>query len=152
MSGGGESGSPRSGNAPTVSMSTGADTQPCRRGRDTSHALLSLLGGSATVEALVMLQHHSLLGDFNRLRRMKDAQARGYRLQEFVGTLFTKRHFDVRLNSRAARPRQTDLVARKGNDVFVIESKWQGTSTDIDDLTSLRDRLERTAGLAIGIF
>ncbi len=99
-----------------------------------------------------MFQPHSLLDDFNRLRRMKDAQARGYRLQEFVGTLFTKRHFDVRLNSRAARPRQTDLVARKGNDVYVVEAKWQGSSTDIDDLTSLRDRLERTAGLAIGIF
>src|SRR5258708_12420870 len=99
-----------------------------------------------------MFQPHSLLDDFNRLRRMKDAQARGYRLQEFVGTLFTKRHFDVRLNSRAARPRQTDLVARKGNDVYVVEAKWQGSSTDIDDLTSLRDRLEPTAGLPTRIF
>jgi hypothetical protein len=93
-----------------------------------------------------------MLDDFNRLRRIKDAQTRGYRLQDFIGTLFTKRHFDVRLNSRAARPRQTDIVARKGNDVYIVEAKWQGSSTDVDDLVSLRDRLERTAGVAVGVF
>jgi hypothetical protein len=99
-----------------------------------------------------MYRLHPLVDQFNRLRKIKDPQGRGYKLQDFVGQLFRKRHFDVRLDSRAAWPRQTDLVARKGQDVYVVETKWKASPTDIGDLVSLRDRLKRTAGLAVGVF
>jgi Restriction endonuclease len=88
------------------------------------------------------------------LERMADRARRGRLFENLVAELFGLNHFDVRLNAGAARPRQTDLLASKVSEVYLVECKWRSVKADIDAVDSLRARLRRTSGatgLLIGV-
>lgn len=53
-----------------------------------------------------------LQAQFDEVEALTGAQ-RGLAFEQIVAALFRAHHFDVRWNPRAARPRQTDLVATK---------------------------------------
>lgn len=93
-----------------------------------------------------------LVEEFNALKEAEvGRQARGLRLERIVARRFRAAHYRVRTNPRTARPRQTDLVAIAGEDVFVVEVKWTAKPVGVGVLASLRDRLARTAGGGIGL-
>jgi hypothetical protein len=80
------------------------------------------------------------------LEGMADKAKRGRRFESLVADLFRANHFDVRLNAGVARPRQTDLLATKIAEVYLIECKWRSVKADIADIDGLRARLRRTSG------
>src|SRR4051794_35601676 len=82
---------------------------------------------------------------------MRNPAQRGRSFERLVADLFRANHFDVRINPGAARPRQTDLLATKVAEVYLIECKWRSVKADIADIDGLRARLRRTHG-AIGLF
>ena len=75
-----------------------------------------------------------------------DARGRGVRFETVIADLFRRNRFEVRLNPGTALPRQTDLLAVRGTDRYLIECKWRSNAADINDIDSLRARLRRTAG------
>lgn len=95
---------------------------------------------------------NSLKRDFALIEQQKNQQARGRMLERLVQRLFEHERFQVTYNARAARPRQTDLVARRGPDVFVVEVKWQTRPLGVPELDSLKVRLQRIADPVIGVF
>lgn len=92
----------------------------------------------------------SLYETLRALEGMADRANRGRRFESLVADLFRANHFDVRPNPGAARPRQTDLLAAKVSEVYLVECKWRAAKADIDDVDALRARLRRTNG-AIGL-
>ncbi|MEV4666070.1 restriction endonuclease [Micromonospora echinofusca] len=80
------------------------------------------------------------------LEVMADKAKRGRLFESLVADLFRANHFDVRLNAGAARPRQTDLLATRVSETYLIECKWRSARADIDAIDSLRARLRRTSG------
>ncbi|MFG1849697.1 restriction endonuclease [Micromonospora carbonacea] len=84
------------------------------------------------------------------LEGMTDKAKRGRLFENLVADLFRANHFDVRLNAGVARPRQTDLLATRAAEVYLIECKCRSARADIDAIDSLRARLRRTSG-AIGL-
>ena len=87
----------------------------------------------------------------DEIEGLRDAAARGRALERFVANLFRKRHFTVIVNSRTARPRQTDLLAVKLAERYLVECKWQNRPATINDLDSLRSRLHRTSPDTAGL-
>lgn len=85
------------------------------------------------------------------LERLPDAARRGRALEQYVARLFRARHFTVILNPRAASPRQTDLIAVKLDDRYLIECKWRSKPATINDVDALRSRLHRTSQDAVGV-
>jgi hypothetical protein len=79
---------------------------------------------------------------YQRLQERTDPQSRGYDLQALVGRLLGRQHFKVETKPRAARPRQVDLFASRGDAVYLIETKWRRDKCNIDDVDSLYARLE----------
>jgi hypothetical protein len=75
-----------------------------------------------------------------------DAHGRGVRFEGLIADLFRANRFEVTFNPGMARPRQTDLLAVRGNDRYLIECKWRSSKADIDDIDGLRARLRRTFG------
>lgn len=73
-----------------------------------------------------------------------DAHGRGLRFEGVIADLFRANRFEVRVNPGMAQPRQTDLLAVRGNDRYLIECKWRSSKADIDDIDGLRARLRRT--------
>ncbi len=100
----------------------------------------------------MLRDNHDLRRAFKRLREDQDPHARGPSFEDLVGELFASHGYQVRRNPGAARPRQTDLHARRGIAEFVIETKWESRPSDIDDLDSLRARLRRVPQHVIGVF
>ena len=84
------------------------------------------------------------------LDSLTDRANRGRRFESLVADLFRANHFEVRLNPGSGRPRQTDLLATKLAEVYLVECKWRSTKADIADVDALRARLRRTSG-AIGL-
>jgi hypothetical protein len=85
---------------------------------------------------------------------MADKAKRGRQFERLVADLFRANHFDVRLDAGVARPRQTDLLATKVSEVYLIECKWRSAKADIADIDGLRARLRRThgaTGLMVGM-
>lgn len=80
------------------------------------------------------------------LEGVADRAKRGRLFENLVADLFRANHFEVRLNAGAARPRQTDLLAIRLSEVYLIECKWRSARADIDAIDSLRARLRRTSG------
>lgn len=76
----------------------------------------------------------------------KNAARRGRLFEDLVAGMFRANRFDVQKNPGAARPRQTDLLAGRGNQSYLIECKWRSAKADIDAVDSLRSRLRRTFG------
>lgn len=89
--------------------------------------------------------------------RLRDAEhlgnavKRGHELEQLIGDVFRALHFDVKLNPGTARPRQTDVLASKPGEVYLVECKWRADKANIDDLDTLRSRLRRTDGAVVGI-
>ncbi|MFC5268955.1 restriction endonuclease [Kribbella qitaiheensis] len=79
------------------------------------------------------------------------AVRRGRELELLVANLFRQLHFEVRINPGTARPRQTDVLASKAGEVYLIECKWRSDKANVDDIDSLRSRLRRTDGGVVGI-
>lgn len=98
-----------------------------------------------------MLREPVLLTTYQELKVSGEPQARGAALEQLVAQLFRGARLAVDMDVGAARPRQTDLVARSTQGkMYLIETKWRATAADIDDLDSLRSRLAR-APSAIGV-
>jgi hypothetical protein len=89
-------------------------------------------------------------GDLNEqlktLDEDTDKQGRGIRFERVIADLFRANRFEVKLNPDTAHPRQTDLIAVRGNDRYLIECKWRSSTADIDDIDAIRSRLRRTFG------
>lgn len=83
--------------------------------------------------------------------RTQDSAARGRLLEDVIASLLRRAHFEVQINPGAAAPRQTDVIARYGFDVFVIEAKWRKRRAGLPDLDELRSRLRRAAGNPVGV-
>ena len=64
--------------------------------------------------------------------------------------LFETAHFDVEKNAGAAAP-PTDLVARYGEHVYLVEAKWTRRPAGIPEVDALRARLGRATRGATGV-
>jgi Restriction endonuclease len=99
-----------------------------------------------------MFREDALLAEFRQLKEDgTDPQARGLALEGIVAKLFRRARFGVDQDPRAARPRQTDLVATSGSETYLIETKWRANAADVGDLDELRARLGRATPGAIGV-
>jgi hypothetical protein len=87
-----------------------------------------------------------------QLRGEQNQQARGFAFQDFVGELFRRAQFEVVPNAGAAKPRQTDIVARRGPETYLVETKWEQAKSDSGDIDALLSRLRRTSSDVIGVF
>jgi hypothetical protein len=74
--------------------------------------------------------------DFEQLARQDGPHSRGLRLEPLVAEMFKQAGYEVRLASKTAAPRRTDLVAIKGRDLFLVEVKWQKDPADVDVVDS----------------
>jgi Restriction endonuclease len=87
----------------------------------------------------------------DELAAMFDAARRGRAFEHYVARLFRKHHFTVIVDSRIAQPRQTDLIALKLGERYLVECKWRAAAATIDDIDALRSRLERTGVDVTGV-
>jgi hypothetical protein len=72
--------------------------------------------GATIDQALNRDYHNAFDRELSRLKALQNRQRRGYDFQDFVGSLFKYRHFNVAPSPGTARPRQTDLLATRGSD------------------------------------
>src|SRR5436305_942512 len=79
------------------------------------------------------------------------ANVRGAQLERLVADVFGQHHYGVVLNPGTARPRQTDVLATKATETYLIECKYRHDKATIDDIDSLRARLRRTDGAVVGV-
>ncbi|WP_019711366.1 restriction endonuclease [Streptomyces xinghaiensis] len=91
----------------------------------------------------------SLLADFKQLGALSSAHRRGYQLEVLLEQLFRRAHFRVDRNASAAKPRQTDLVARYGETWYLIEAKWHNRPVGTEVFDAVRSRMDRTASSAV---
>ena len=87
---------------------------------------------------------------FERLLESEDAAGRGTAFEKLLGERLIADGFDVRINPKTARPRQTDLVAIRESQHFLIEAKWRKRSVDVADVDNLRMRLNRIPSDFVG--
>ena len=87
---------------------------------------------------------------FDELLDEEDRQQRGYQFQRWLRDVLLRSGFEVHANPRTARPRQTDLYARRDTRDYLIEAKWQRSKIDIADIDALRSRIDRTPSDVIG--
>jgi hypothetical protein len=77
------------------------------------------------------------------------AHARGRPFEKLVVALLRRDGLEAWHDPGAARPRQTDAGFRLGESFYLVETKWLGRRSGLDDLASVRDRLNRVpAGTA----
>lgn len=98
-----------------------------------------------------MRRPDSLYRDFKILAKETDERRRGRMFELLIQRLFTACHYRVKRGPRMARPRQTDLLASKDRDDYLIEVKWQENPADVADLDNLQARLHRTPLHLIGM-
>jgi len=98
-----------------------------------------------------MKRQPSLHDELQRLQAASNRHGSGVEFQSLIAQLFRREHFRVKLNARTAQPRQTDLVATKGQEVYLVETKWKQRPADINDMDSLFSRLERTEASVVGL-
>jgi hypothetical protein len=85
-----------------------------------------------------------LLDEYDRLRRETSSHVRGRALEGLVRRLFRLNHFEVTENPGAAKPRQTDLLARDASRTYLVEVTSQSRAVDIDAIDGLFTRLDDT--------
>ena len=85
------------------------------------------------------------------LRNMKDPQKRGGDFELFIGSVFQDLNFRVVMNAGSATPRQTDLLATRGDEVYLVETKWTADKSDINDVDGLFTRLEYVPQSVVGV-
>ncbi len=86
----------------------------------------------------------SLGQELDDLYRMKESRKRGRLFEQFVAHLLEEQGFDVTVNPRTAKPRQTDLCAKDDGLFFIIEAKWQKTPVHVGSVAATQERLRRT--------
>lgn len=79
-----------------------------------------------------------------------DRQRRGYQFQKWLHEVLLRAGFEVHANPRTAKPRQTDIYARRGSCDYLIEAKFRQAAVDVSDIDALRSRLGRTPGDVVG--
>jgi Restriction endonuclease len=89
---------------------------------------------------------------FAELQTHPNPQLRGTEFERLLQRLFRLCGYDAELDSPVAHPRQTDLLARDGARLYLLEAKWQRDPIDIDDIDSFHSRLRRAPHGAIGCF
>ncbi|WP_158822454.1 restriction endonuclease [Granulicella sp. S156] len=87
---------------------------------------------------------------FERLLESEDAAGRGLAFERLLGARLTADGFTVHFNPKTARPRQTDLVAIRESQHFLIEAKWRKRNIDVGDVDNLRMRLNRIPSDIVG--
>src|SRR5688500_16854341 len=87
---------------------------------------------------------------FRELEAHPNPQKRGPEFERLLQRLFRLSGYDAERNPSIARPRQTDLLARYGDDLFLLEAKWEGDPTNISDVDGLHSRLMRAPRGTIG--
>lgn len=85
------------------------------------------------------------------MKRSKKAPA-GQALELEVLKLLEGAGFRATRNARIAKPRQTDLLAQGNDMTLLVEVKDRKRVLDINDIDSLRSRLNRTTPDVIGVF
>lgn len=99
-----------------------------------------------------MTDDHSLAATLDRLKHATDPHRRGYAFQDFIGELFRVYHFRVVANPKSAYPRQTDLLASRGPETYLIEAKWMHHPATIDDIDTQFTRLDAVDPAVVGVF
>ena len=93
-----------------------------------------------------------LLSEFQQLEAESTSpHRRGRAFEDLIARLFRAAHFDVRVDPRAAAPRQTDLIATLGTSAYLVEARWRKATTTVADVASLFDRLDRLPSSMVGI-
>jgi Holliday junction resolvase len=87
---------------------------------------------------------------FECLLESEDAAGRGPEFEKLLGARLIADGFDMHFNPKTARPRQTDLLAIRESQHFLIEAKWRKQSINVGDVDSLRMRLNRIPSDIIG--
>lgn len=77
--------------------------------------------------------------------------ARGKEFERVIAQLLRSADFEVVENAKSAKPRQTDLFAKNDDVDLLIEAKDQKRKIDVDDIDSLRARLNRVSFDIVGI-
>ena len=93
----------------------------------------------------------SLSRKLEKLSRMRDHAQRGKELERLVRDVFEVNGAVAAVNSRAAKPRQTDIYAVWDSLSIIVEVKWRKTKAGSNDIRELRDRLNKTPQDIIGI-
>jgi hypothetical protein len=100
---------------------------------------------------LLVSDHVSLSRRLDQLIQATNAHGRGYDFEQLVGDLFRAMHFTVVANPGSATPRQVDLLATRGGETYLIETKWLHDPATIDDIDNLYTRLHAVPGSVVGI-
>jgi hypothetical protein len=77
------------------------------------------------------------------LHAARDPQLRGPEFELLLQKLFRLSGFDAVRDPLIAHPRQTDLLARRGAQLFLLEAKWQRDPININNLDAMESRLRR---------
>jgi len=96
-------------------------------------------------------EEQSLARQLSLLKQKADPHQRGYDFQRFVARLLQTEHFRVEPKATPAKPRQVDLFASRGDEAYLIETKWRSDPANIDDVDSLFTRLDAVPNSVIGI-
>ena len=101
-----------------------------------------------------MVFEDGMTKEFEWTKGERNPQARGARFEIIVQRIFEQHRFRVVRNPCAASPRQTDLMAARGDEQYLIEAKWQGPKRPVSDgdIDSLYARLGRTPPDVVGVF
>src|SRR5258708_7618447 len=92
----------------------------------------------------------TLLEDFEQLLKSDSPQKRGYSFETLLARFLRDNGFKVHQNAKAAKPRQTDMVAEDDGQFLLIETKWKKKNIGSDDIDDLRNRLERSLSDVVG--
>jgi hypothetical protein len=82
--------------------------------------------------------------ELNDLYRMREVFKRGRLFEQFIARLLEGQGFDVTINPKTAKPRQTDLCASRDGVFFIIEAKWQKKPVHVGGVSSAQERLRKT--------
>lgn len=78
------------------------------------------------------MMHGSLRSRLDDIEQLGSAVRRGREVEHFVADLFRQLHFEARINPGTASPRQTDVLASKAGEVYLIECKWRSDKANVD--------------------
>jgi hypothetical protein len=80
-----------------------------------------------------------------------ESKARWLPFEALLATLFKRGHFRIERQSKAAGPRQLDLVASRRGSAYLVEAKWKARPLAVGDIDGLYARLEGTSPTTIGV-
>jgi len=92
-----------------------------------------------------------LLREFEALLDSRQKHQRGRDFEKLLVKLLHRDGFVARLNAGVAKPRQTDIYAKRFHEEYIIEAKWHDAPIDVSDKDSLKIRLDRVPSHLSGI-